>query len=99
MRSFIGSPRAWNKTQDNPYIMYAMGVKEEGGQIPAVFKSKDLAMNALMQTLVDLILENKDKDIVWRGYPEVDSYETKCPVTGEITTWYKATARLCFEDE
>jgi len=97
MRSLIGRQKAWNTTEENPYIVYSHGIKEEGSQMPALYASPELAMNALMQTIVDLIRENADKNIIWRRFPSVDSVVTLCPNTKEYTTWYKATARLCFE--
>ena len=99
MKSFIGRPYAWNIDSSNPYVVYSIGVKQEGHQFPAKFASSDLAMNALMQTLVDLILENKDKDIVWRRYPEVSFDDEYDDFTKTTTRRYYATARLCFEDK
>ena len=96
MRSLIGESTYYNKDKTNPYIAYAYGIKEEGKRFPAMFSSPDLALNALMQSIIDKVLENKDKDIVWRELPRVHQ-EVLFNEYNEPVTYYKAYARFCFE--
>lgn len=97
MRSLIGRAAAWNISNLNPYVVYSYGVKEEAKQANAMFSSYELAYNALMQDLADLILQNQDKNLVWCRFPEVLEKIEFSPVDGRITKWYKGTMRLCFE--
>jgi hypothetical protein len=97
MRSIKGTLKAWNTSQDNPYVSYVYGVKIEGEQVPALFSTEADAMNGLMQTLIDEVLKNQDKDLVWREFPTVDAEVVKSPFDDSTTIWYKAYARWCFE--
>lgn len=97
MRSIVGLAGAWNTSSTNPYVTYCYGVKEQGAQIPALFENYSDAYNGLMQTLLDSVFKNQDKNLVWRSFPEVIKYETYCPFTETTTTWYRAHARWCFE--
>jgi hypothetical protein len=96
MKSIIGNKTSYNTTKDNPYTTYMYGIKEEGARVPAIFSSPDLAMNALMQNIIDKVLENKYKNIIWRQFPEV-SEEKLFDTLNEPLIFYKAYARFCFE--
>lgn len=97
MRSIIGEPRAYHSTPDNPYRVYSYGVKEEGKQVNAKFSSYELALNAIMQDVVDQVLQNPTKNLIWRRLPHVQQEREVCQVTGVDIIWYTATARFCFE--
>lgn len=97
MRSIIGRKAAYHEDESNPYIAYMYGVKKEGFQIPALFASEEDAMNGLMQSLIDSILENPNKNIIWRNFPEVLEERIYNPFEESYTIWYKAFGRWCFE--
>jgi hypothetical protein len=96
MRSIIGR-EASTTEKGIPYTAYSCGVKEEGSQVPAKFSSAELAYNALMQALVDSILNSHGKDyIVWRHFPEIVMEEIKDD--GDTVRWYYGYARWAIED-
>ena len=95
MRSLIG--KSFYKTENGtPYQAYSYGIIKEVGQSVAKFNSPELAINGLMQTLVDTVLENPDKNIIWRVFPIVNKEVTK---NGNEfpEIYYTAYARWCFE--
>lgn len=92
MKSEIGNKRATTEN-GTPYLLYSFGIKGDCDLPNAFFISKELAMNALMQTLLDELEKNKDKQtLVWRKFPDY----TETHLAGGDTVYY-ATARWCFE--
>jgi hypothetical protein len=96
MKSIIGRKLAWNTTPDNPYVVHAIGVKEECGRVPTWCSSADQCWNLFMNELLAQIKDNKDKNIIWRRFPEVSEHKFKDELDEPLTLW-KITARYCFE--
>jgi len=100
MKSFIGKRASWHSTPNNPYVTYAIGVKEEGEAIPTWCNSPELCWNGFMNELITNIENNKDKNIIWRAFPQIDKEEfTAYPGSAyeQKVNLYKITARYCFE--
>lgn len=95
MRSLIG-PKKHTTEKGIAYTSYAHKVKKEGEMVTAKFSSREEAYNALMQSIIDVVLANPDKDIVWRHFPEV-SEDIEYGPWGLTSTWYTCYARFALE--